>query len=272
MEDCRIFFLGAEQVPFVTGVRYDPPLSEVPVTVLRRLNLRVRTTNSLSVPRPFMVLAELSLKRTFPEHVKLPNLRMEGSHSRRGLKGKNQLVIETPDHEIYLVNRFHPLEIYHLVDNISARRVSGRGKAHCVLLKQFHLNGGKMVYLPGSQEYLGMVHIHRDYVEGATFYGSHYTQAFFTIAANDFSSIHRLGTEFCFRSAELSNDCEIIQFVSGVDLVHNDTLVIGYGVGDLEARVLTMKLNDAIATLQPYSHAKIVIKEAESILESDSEE
>lgn len=133
-----------------------------------------------------------------------------------------------------------------------------QSKVPYLLVLIFYLTG-KMIYLPESQEYLGVVHIHRDYVKGAGFYGSHYTQAFLTLDSNNMSCVRRLGTEFCVRSAERANDCEAIQFVMGLDLVHNDKLVLGYGVEDLEARILTMKLDEAMATLQTYSHATLRI-------------
>ncbi len=271
IEDCHVFFLGKKRELFLVGTRFDPPRFE-PVTVIHRLNLHVQTTKSQHIPpRPIVTLAEISAQRQeFPGYIRLPDVRIKGQRAR--MTGKHQMIIETPDHDVYLVNRFHPLEIFHLRNSARARRVnSDEETAVFPLLEKLNLNGGKMIYLRKSKEYLGMVHIHRDYVEGAALYGSHHTQAFFTVDANDFSGVRRLGTEFCLRSAERSNDCEAIQHVMGLGLAHDGRLILGYSVGDLEARIRTMTLEDALATLQPYSHAKFAAMNT-SVLQSDSDE
>lgn len=272
IEDCHVFFLGKKPALFLVGTRFEPPRFE-PVTVIHRLNLHVQTTKSQHIPpRPVVTLAEISVKHhEFPGYIRLPEVRIKGQSAR--MTGKHQMIIETPYHDVYIVNRFSPLEIFHLRNSARARRVSSDEEtAVFPFLEKFNLNGGKMIYLPESKEYLGMVHILRDYVEGADLYGSHYTQAFFTIDANDFSGVRRLGTEFCFRSAERSDDCEALQHVMGLGLAHDGRLILGYSVGDLEARIQNMTLEDALATLQPYSHAKFAIMHTTSVLQSDSDE
>eukprot|EP00523_Entomoneis_sp_CCMP467_P021364 CAMPEP_0168840902 /NCGR_PEP_ID=MMETSP0727-20121128/6905_1 /TAXON_ID=265536 /ORGANISM="Amphiprora sp., Strain CCMP467" /LENGTH=766 /DNA_ID=CAMNT_0008894417 /DNA_START=377 /DNA_END=2677 /DNA_ORIENTATION=+ len=148
-----------------------------------------------------------------------------------------------------------------------------------------HIHGTNafMVYLPDRQEYLGVAHFHRPNDRKRNPYarfGHHYTHAFYTIAAKSSGGgggtnattttssggdseqpsfrLAALSREFVLpvassSSSSSTDDAEVIQFVSGVELVQppqvqgdnnnknhipKPYLVLAYGINDCEAGVV----------------------------------
>ena len=148
----------------------------------------------------------------------------------------------------------------------------------------FHGTNGYMVYLSHVDEYLGIGHFHRppgrDPNEYARF-GHHYTHAFFTIkqqqrsrSASSNFFLSRLSSEFVLPSPYNRHDAEIIQFLSGLELVsnsennqdvrdswhgENQKLVIAYGINDCEGAVVQLDLRYVESLLLPISAGKQVV-------------
>ena len=61
--------------------------------------------------------------------------------------------------------------------------------------------------------------------------------------------------EFCLQSQQLESDCEVIQFISGLELSSDETstLLVSYGINDCEAKVAKLSLERVWAMLVPLS-------------------
>lgn len=125
----------------------------------------------------------------------------------------------------------------------------------------FHGTSGALISLE-EREFLGIGHFRRhlsgkseDRNHSYARYGHHYTHAFFTIQQRIDDGNHwtlsKLSPEFVFPSPYYAEDAEIIQFASGLELVRNDTLYIGYGKNDCEASYLTLSLQRLYQLLRP---------------------
>ena len=122
-----------------------------------------------------------------------------------------------------------------------------------------------MVYLPDTDEYLGIGHFHRPNDRKANIYarfGHHYTHCFFTIQRKkvddeeDSTTAFRLTSlspEFVLPAATtFESDAEIIQFLSGLELDSNgQTIVIAYGINDCEAAIVRVELTHVRKLLRP---------------------
>jgi len=153
-----------------------------------------------------------------------------------------------------------------------------------------HGTNGYLVPLPSSGELLGIAHFHRPEHRKESNYalhGHHYTHAFFTIArqhqsknggdgANAGFKLKRISNEFLFRTLsvpigekEPSNDGDIIQFASGLDVYGSDIdgkLVLSYGINDCEGAVLTIsmqKLQQMLIEVEPGQEVVDLMRKAE---------
>jgi hypothetical protein len=126
----------------------------------------------------------------------------------------------------------------------------------------FHGTNGSMLYLPNSKEYLGIGHFHRPPGRKENQYarfGHHYTHAFFTIPSQPPFHLKRLSPEFVLPSHDNKEDAEIIQFLSGLELVDDSTLVIAYGINDCEGAATHIKLDQVEAMLRDVPQGKEVV-------------
>jgi len=134
-----------------------------------------------------------------------------------------------------------------------------------------HGTNGYMIPLTTTGELLGIAHFHRPEDRRPSQYalhGHHYTHAFFTIARDDDVGtngtnsamktgqrykLKRLSNEFVFRTNSIpegmtrppSDDGDIIQFASGLDLLGSDIdgrAIISYGINDCEGAVFTLSM------------------------------
>ncbi|KAL7443583.1 hypothetical protein ACHAXH_005953 [Discostella pseudostelligera] len=131
-----------------------------------------------------------------------------------------------------------------------------------------HGTNGYMIPLATTGELLGIAHFHRPEDRRPSEYalhGHHYTHAFFTIARDDAVTngdnsttgqrykLKRLSNEFVFRTNSIpegmtrppSDDGDIIQFASGLDLLGSDIdgrAIISYGINDCEGAVFTLSM------------------------------
>ena len=130
----------------------------------------------------------------------------------------------------------------------------------------FHGTNGFMVYLPDLGEYLGIGHFHRppgrdknDYAR----FGHHYTHSFFTITDKPPFRLKRLSPELVLESHAYSEDTEIIQFWSGLEIISDDQngakLALAYGINDCEAAALHMDLSVVEGLLREVPEGKEVV-------------
>jgi hypothetical protein len=162
-------------------------------------------------------------------------------------------------------------EVNHQPSTITARSDSSSKSKK----KKSHIHGtnGFMVYLPESNEYLGIAHFHRPVVNQNhknpyARYGHHYTHAFYTVTATLPYRLSALSPEFVFPQAaavggsgasvrkktNTKDDAEIIQFASGLERLvsdDHDSIVIAYGINDCEAVVVKTSMGQVRKLLRP---------------------
>ena len=137
---------------------------------------------------------------------------------------------------------------------------------------EFHGTNGMMVYLPRTEEYLGIGHFHRPPGRQANDYahfGHHYTHAFFTIPATEPFYLKRLSAEFVLPSHAFPSDAEIIQFLGGLELVDEETIVITYGINDCEGAAVYVDRSKIETSLRKVPIGKEVV-DLMHTLKSDS--
>ena len=90
-------------------------------------------------------------------------------------------------------------------------------------------------------------------------FGYVYTHAFYTLQPHPPYSILGISPEFCLGSAQQPDDCEIIQFISGMALtddageskINGNRLVLTFGVNDCEAKMSTLDASHVLDMLVP---------------------
>jgi hypothetical protein len=157
-----------------------------------------------------------------------------------------------------------------------------------------HIHGTNafMVPIPSKSKkrndpmvYLGIAHFHRPNDRKPNEYarfGHHYTHAFYTIstsashinnnkkndkhAAMDVttaaSTFHltALSPEFVIRSTHISDDAEIIQFISGLEYdPRTNQIILSYGINDCEGAIRRMDFKIIQKLLRPVPHGKQVV-------------
>jgi len=133
----------------------------------------------------------------------------------------------------------------------------------------FHGTNAFMVYLPKSDEFLGIGHFHRppgrDAFNPYARFGHHYTHTFFTISSKPPFRLTRLSQEFVLPSKSnilQDEDAEIIQFLSGLEVITNnnkDYAVIAYGINDCEGAAVYLEMDRVNQLLQPVEVGKEVV-------------
>jgi hypothetical protein len=138
-----------------------------------------------------------------------------------------------------------------------------------------HIHGTNafMVPVPDAPGvYLGVAHFHRPNDRRPNEYarfGHHYTHAFYTVKPGVSSStLVALSPEFVLPSFHKPDDAEIIQFVSGLEIIHvpgNDddettpVVILAYGINDCEAAITTIDWKAVQTFLQPVAPGKQVV-------------
>eukprot|EP00525_Craspedostauros_australis_P001144 CAMPEP_0198126068 /NCGR_PEP_ID=MMETSP1442-20131203/43978_1 /TAXON_ID= /ORGANISM="Craspedostauros australis, Strain CCMP3328" /LENGTH=119 /DNA_ID=CAMNT_0043785783 /DNA_START=21 /DNA_END=380 /DNA_ORIENTATION=- len=90
-------------------------------------------------------------------------------------------------------------------------------------------------------------------------FGHHYTHAFFTIPAQPPFRLQRLSTEFVLPSHAYADDAEIIQFMSGLELVEDKHVVIAYGINDCEGAAVIVSMDRVDGMLRDVEEGKEVV-------------
>jgi len=140
--------------------------------------------------------------------------------------------------------------------------VQRRLKQEKVQKSHIHGTNAFMVLLADRDEFLGMAHFHRPNDRKPNQYarfGHHYTHAFYTINTQQPFRLTGLSPEFVLPSAQYSEDAEIIQFASGLELNGDDQLVIAYGMNDCEAAVVQVDLRTVHNLIRPVEAGKQVV-------------
>ena len=130
------------------------------------------------------------------------------------------------------------------------RRQLGEGNKK----KKSHFHGTNqfMIYLPKTDEFLGIGHFHRPHSRDAfnpyARFGHHYTHTFYTISSQEPFHLKRLSQEFVLpsKSQILQDDADIIQFLSGLEVIKldgKDWAVIAYGINDCEGAAIYLEMD-----------------------------
>jgi hypothetical protein len=138
-----------------------------------------------------------------------------------------------------------------------------------------HIHGTNAFMVPVPEEsgvYLGVAHFHRPNDRRPNVYarfGHHYTHAFYTVKPGEsLSTLVSLSPEFVLPSFHNPDDAEIIQFVSGLEIIQvqgNDddettpVVLLAYGINDCEAAITTIDWKAVQTFLRPVAPGKQVV-------------
>ncbi|CAN0185147.1 unnamed protein product, partial [Discosporangium mesarthrocarpum] len=118
-----------------------------------------------------------------------------------------------------------------------------------------HLNGGQMVYVHKTHEFVGLGHhVYWDPLNPShRLYNIHFL---FTLEARPPFALRRVSPEFCFETTAggRPGECEKRQFAMGLELVElatgEEALLIPYGVNNFEAKSFILPLGQALGMLR----------------------
>ena len=184
--------------------------------------------------------------------------------------GRNMALIDNVEtNELQSITWVDPVTVIDVDDGLQLKEGSAPQRRRRLMehkkekkKSDFHGTNGSMLYLPHTKEYLGIGHFHRPPGRKENSYarfGHHYTHAFFTIPSQPPFHLKRLSPEFVLPSHAKKEDAEIIQFLSGLELVDDSTLVIAYGINDCEGAATHVKLDQVEAMLQEVPQGKEVV-------------
>jgi len=260
-EDCRIMFIKGELHLHTSN--YFPESDDDPRPFIRRatdlsstlrpMKFRMRSTKTGSVKMADFVVAEAGN----PATIFIEDLTPVKTPAPQTPAGKIHAFFEH-ENDLYLLDRFFPRRIWRIIGEQRIDYIHSSQESKVKFLKDvtmtdsnhYHLSGGKLVWVPQTTEYLGMIHIHRDYDDRSGFWGERYTQAFFTLSGSYPFDVLRVSPEFCFQSHLREDDYEAVQLSPDIELDGN-VLVISYGAMDLEAMIVTVDIARVLKTLKP---------------------
>jgi hypothetical protein len=249
-EDCRPLFLKKNNVWLQYTDYVESEGAFLARTQLQPLQMRVLTTGSM---RYFRVAADYGDAQ---RSIVLRNLQSAEEPSVQPLAGKNQMVFESGK-QLFVLNRFQPLEVWRVLGRTKVKAVEVEEQPELKGMDVFNLNGGKMVLLHESGERLGLIHRHYGMNNTSGVWGTHYTHAFFTMSMKPPYRILRVSHEWCIGSLVRPGDCEAIQFVTSIER-DGGVLILGYGANDLEAMVMTLRVDDVLGMLRPVKSGRRV--------------
>ena len=82
-------------------------------------------------------------------------------------------------------------------------------------------------------------------------WGHHYTHFFYALTPHAPFRILGTSREFCLGSAQDPDDCESVQFITGLTLRGDSTLLMAYGINDCEAKVAELPVKRVLDMLLP---------------------
>jgi hypothetical protein len=87
--------------------------------------------------------------------------------------------------------------------------------------------------------------------KGIAYFGSHYMHFWYLLSAEAPHALLAHSSEWCLPSGADAARCEVVQFVSGLELAHGGReLLLTFGVNDCEGKWATVRLADALAALE----------------------
>jgi hypothetical protein len=138
--------------------------------------------------------------------------------------------------------------------------------ARCAHLRISGTTSLVRVHARGREALLGIGHLHharepnrtlgilKDLAQirqGIAYFGSHYMHFFYLLEPEPPHALVAHSSEWCLPHSEAVRSCEVVQFVSGLELAHGDAeLILMYGVNDCEAKVARLQLETALGTLE----------------------
>ncbi|CAM9770100.1 unnamed protein product [Discosporangium mesarthrocarpum] len=180
------------------------------------------------------------------------------------LSGKNQAFFQVGEGSTarqFVLAWLNPTTVHEIRGGaIDSKPLPGSGISHPHMpsLEFVHLNGGQLVYLPESEEFLGIGHHIYRKPDGYRLYNIH---LFYTLSTKPPYPLSRISPEFCFESTSKKGDCEKRQFAMGMIVEKREggrktQLLIPYGVNNYEAKLFIMPLREALALLRPVSELR----------------
>ena len=82
-------------------------------------------------------------------------------------------------------------------------------------------------------------------------WGHHYTHFFYSLTPHAPFRILRTSREFCLGSAQDPDDCESVQFITGLALRGETALLMAYGINDCEAKVAELPVKQVLDMMLP---------------------
>lgn len=198
-----------------------------------------------------------------PLHIEGTSVTIKASETLSFCCGRN-MALMTPAENLQALTWVDPVTVIdvHTISE-SHRRLREADKT-----KKSHVHGTNAFMVPfGDNELLGMAHFHRpaDRKENPyARFGHHYTHAFFTISASPPFRLTRLSAELLLPSKHHSDDGEIIQFISGLE-VHSDKVVLAWGINDCEGAAGTIDVTAVEGLLRDVAEGKEVVDFMEKV-------
>jgi hypothetical protein len=187
---------------------------------------------------------------------KLESVTLKASETVTFCCGRNMALITTSLHQLKSLTWVDPVTVID-VDDGHHRRLASSNQ------KKSHIHGTNAFMVPfGEDELLGMAHFHRPPDRKANEYarfGHHYTHAFFTITAQPPHRLKRLSSEFVLSSRYHSDDAEIIQFISGLELRDDNEVILAWGINDCEGAAGTVSKSTVDKLLRQVSPGMEVV-------------
>lgn len=163
------------------------------------------------------------------------------------------------------VQSFDPTTQYQNQDSTKEEEIIGfktpNRTSKSIFGKSSHYHGtsGFLLYLPATEEYLGVGHIHRERkwakdVRVDARFGHHYTHSFFTMTSRPPYQLTKVSPEFLFPSKSLEGDADVVQFASGLEWVpstKHQLIAIGYGINDCESAIVQVSWKTVESLLRP---------------------
>lgn len=123
-------------------------------------------------------------------------------------------------------------------------RLIGMGHLH-----HGHAPPNEDAQVPPTEEELAPI------TNGVAYFGSHYMHFFYELSPTPPHALLRHSAEFCLPSSSDDRRCEVVQFVTGLELAHgNAALILAYGANDCETRLATIPVRTVLALLDGAEH------------------
>lgn len=194
------------------------------------------------------------------------------------LAGRNHALFFAPDGQVRLQSWLHPRIVVTALPSAAAElrlmespslqlfRAGAQAVEKCHHVRLSGTSSLVRVRARKRDALLGVGHIHhgresnlthnnpedlRKIRRGVAYFGSHYMHFFYLLDANPPHSLLAHSAEWCLPHSPTIGSCEVVQFVSGLELAHGgEDVLLMYGVNDCESKAARMPLGRLLRLLQ----------------------